>query len=419
MSQTPSLVAGETVAMPVDIAPAVEQVLELALSRSIDALVDCAIEAPGPDGAELTWGSWLLSAEGEAVSMTGGRSDLYAGDAGVAHTLRRLADGLGRADLGLLADRADATLRRRSDLRTVGWLSGTAGLASVAGSPDWSAGDAASLDATDLTGGVAGVLLTLARRGATTAEARPFVRELGRRATRAAWGAAWTDPTETGDAARPLCGLAHGASGIVWALAEAARTWPELADEALALADDGLRWESAWFDPIRGGWPDLRDGVTWPALWCHGAAGGGAVRLRLLELLDAGMPSPWPRDTLLAEAEVAVQACGSAVAQALDGLAAGVVPHAGLTICHGLGGPLLLLVEASRVLGAGAESHLEFAREATVRVLDAFDDDPTLWPSGFRGADGDLGLLSGVAGTALVLGASTRPEAFPGTALLG
>ncbi len=391
------------------------ETLESALERSVDALVDCAIPAVVEGRRDVTWGTWVLSAEGEAVAVTGGRSDLYAGDSGIAYALTRLGTGLERPDLEALAERAIASVAARSDLRSEGWLSGTAGPAAFS-SASWSPSAAPSVAATDLTSGVAGHLLTLARRRASAEDARPFVGELRRRATRAAWGVAWTDPTETGDAARPLCGLAHGASGIVLALAEAANAWPQLAADALALADEGLRWEAAWADPLRGGWPDLRDGVTWPALWCHGAAGGGAVRLRLVELIDAGLASPWPRETVVAEAEAAVQACGAAVSSALDGLAAGSAPRAGLTICHGLGGPLLLLAEASRVLGA--TEHLDFAREAAAAFVIAFADDPTSWPSGFRGADGDLGLLSGVAGTALVLGALTRPELFPRAALL-
>lgn len=392
-------------------------VLDAALERSVEALVECAIPAVVDGRHAVTWGTWVLSSEGEAVSVTGGRSDLYSGDSGIAYALRRLGSGLGRPELGSLADVAVASVVRRSDLASEGWLSGTAGPAAFT-TLGWTPPPAPSVEATDLTSGVAGLLLALVRRGATAAEAGAFVAELRRRATRTSWGSAWTDPTEHGDAARPLCGLAHGASGIVWVLVEAANAWPQLADDALALADDGLRWESSWADPLHGGWPDLRgEEVTWPALWCHGSAGAGAVRLRLLELLDAGLPSPWPRETLVAEAEAAVQACGAAVTTALDGLAAGVAPHGGLTICHGLGGPLLLLAEASRVLRV--LSHADFAREATVAMLSAFADDPTSWPSGFRGADGDLGLLSGLAGTALLLGALTRPERFPRAALLG
>jgi lantibiotic modifying enzyme len=402
--------------MPQPVDPSADA-LGTALERSVDALVECAIPAVVDGRHAVTWGTWVLSAEGEAVSVTGGRSDLYSGDSGIAYALRRLGAGLDRPELASLADVSVASVVRRSDLTSDGWLSGTAGPAAFT-DLGWTPSAASSVAATDLTSGVAGILLALVRRGATAAEASAFVAELRRRATPTAWGSAWTDPTETGDAARPLCGLAHGASGIVWSLVEAANAWPQLAEDALALADEGLRWEATWADPTRGGWPDLRaEAVTWPALWCHGAAGGGAVRLRLLELLDGGLASPWPRETLLAEAEAAIQACGAAVSAALDGLAAGVVPHAGLTICHGLGGPLLLLAEASRVLGVPA--HADFAREATVAVLSAFADDPASWPSGFRGADGDLGLLSGLAGTALLLAALTRPERFPRMALLG
>lgn len=400
-----------TTELPVAGRDPVATVVGEAVERCADALTGCAIV----EGDDVTWPAWDMDSEGRAHRVVAGRSDLYSGDAGVAHALARLAVALGRDDLGVLAGRAAASLARRSSSGSVGWLSGEAGVAQVRGG--WECGVPAGAPATDLTAGLAGVLLVAARTGAPTSEARPLVARIRERATTTAWGSAWTDPTETGDAARPLCGLAHGASGIVLALVEAAAAWPDVADEALTVADAGLRWESTWWDPVLGGWPDLRDGIAWPALWCHGSAGAGAVRLRLLELAAAGLEAPWPVETVRCEAEVAVQRCGAFVAEAVDAVVRdGALPSAGLSLCHGLGGPMSVLADAGRVLGE--PHHVDTARRAAATLVSALPHDPTEWPSGFKEADGDLALLTGVAGTALVLAQVLDPWALPSAALL-
>lgn len=388
----------------------VDEVLSGAVDRCVDALTGCVIA----DGEDVTWPSWDLDAQGRARGVVAGRSDLYCGDAGIAHALVRLGKVLDRPDLTTLAETATATLGRRASSGSVGWLSGDAGVAQVRGT--WQRGIPDSAQATDLTAGLAGILLSAARTHAPSTVAKSLVSQLRDRAVITAWGSAWPDPTESGDAARPLCGLAHGASGIAWALVEAAVVWPEVADEALTLADAGLRWEATWFDPIHGGWPDLREGVAWPALWCHGAAGAGAVRLRLVELAAAGLSTPWPAETVLAEAEVAVQACGSAVVSAAEEVLERPVPVGALTLCHGLGGPLAVLAQAARVLGE--PRHVGVAREAAVAFVSALPEDAAAWPSGFKEADGDLGLMTGVAGTALVLASLRDPLDVPSPLLL-
>ncbi len=92
----------------------------------------------------------------------------------------------------------------------------------------------------------------------------------------------------------PLCGLAHGASGMGLALIECGvrcrrREW---IDGGLA----AFRYEDQLFDQERGNWPDLREHRTsggeeprgaraFMVAWCHGAAGIGLARLRALRLL--------------------------------------------------------------------------------------------------------------------------------------
>jgi lantibiotic modifying enzyme len=86
----------------------------------------------------------------------------------------------------------------------------------------------------------------------------------------------------------PLTGMAHGASGMALALAEASVALDS--PSHLAAMRRGLAYEAAVFDPRARNWPDLRPSVrtTGSAFmqgWCAGAPGIGLTRLRLLELL--------------------------------------------------------------------------------------------------------------------------------------
>lgn len=393
-----------------------------AAHRCVDLLLDSTVVA----GGQLTWPTWEIAENGTAARCRGGRSLVYDGDAGIAWALGHLGRATERDEAAAVAALGARSALGRP-LPAGGWLSGRPGvLALVADLPESMhdmlgpapADDARSTAATDLTGGIAGALLARTRLGGAAAPTG-LVRELRQRSREELWGRSWPDPEADGDEARPLCGLAHGASGIVWALAEAAARWPGLAVEALALADQGLAWESTWLDPARGGWPDLRTGeITWPARWCHGSAGAGAVRARLLQLADEGLTTPWPQQLVRSELEVAVQSCGAEVA----GFVADVREHgvaalgAGLTICHGLGGPVGLLDLATDVLGE--PRHRELAVEAATVFLEAAGADPGTWPSGVRGADGDLGLLNGMAGTALLLARLALPGAGVATPVL-
>jgi type 2 lantibiotic biosynthesis protein LanM len=87
----------------------------------------------------------------------------------------------------------------------------------------------------------------------------------------------------------PLTGLAHGASGVGWALLElsAASSEARYRDAALATFD----YERALFSAERKNWPDLRraggaDGGSFMVGWCHGAPGIALARLRALKHVD-------------------------------------------------------------------------------------------------------------------------------------
>ena len=394
-----------------------ERVLDAA-HRCVDVLVRTAIL---DDTGAPTWPAWELGPDGRPFAVVAGQRSLYDGDAGVAWALTQLGAVLDRPDAQELGASAATELSRTGPTGSPvpsGLLVGEAGVDLLLrpGGPEvpgWSEGS-------DLTDGLAGILLSLAGTRRHERHAAAIVTELWHRSRVEAWGRSWPDARMAGDAARPLCGLAHGASGVVWALVEAAAVWPELAPQALGLAHEALAWEASWSDPARGGWPDLREGeVSWPDLWCHGAAGAGAVRLRVLELAESGLEVPWSLDTTRAEAEMAVQRCGRAMTEAAS-LAAehgAEALVAGWTLCHGAGGPAAVVALAADVLGE--EEHRTLALAAADDYVHAAGPAPEEWPCGLRGADGDVSLLNGVAGTAVLLADLAVPGAVPSPALLG
>ena len=363
-----------------------------ALTRCLDTIETCAV----PQADQCGWGTWELDQRGEPSALSAARPSLYDGNAGIAWALRTLARDSGPAPAG----RTEAT---------PGLLGGSTGVclaAGVAPRPERAG------RGSDLGGGLAGDLLALVRTGSPLAEVAPLVAALVEAARWDGEGCCWPDSGE-GEA---LCGLAHGVSGVILALAEATAAFPELGGRALPLVSGGLRWEAAWFDPVSGGWPDLRGGgpVTYPVMWCHGAAGIAAVRLRLLQL---HLPLDYPVDAVRAEAHAGVLACGRELTRVAarartGGLAA--VPG-GLTLCHGLGGPLDVLVLAGQTWHDPA--HLHAARRIASDLLTLAPDDPLEWPTGLR-VDGCLGLFVGTAGTALLLGRLLEPERIGSLSLL-
>lgn len=386
-------------------------ILREALDRCVAALEDTAFRA----GDRAGWLSWELDGLADPVRMVGGRPSLYDGDAGVAWALAALAGLPGRAGLRDLADAALAGALA-TPLPAPGLLDGAAGVALAAGALGVAGPVAAVADCagSDLTSGLAGVLLAQVRSGACGPDTDEAVALLGERARSTPVGVCWPEPSVDDPTGRPLCGLAHGNSGIALALAEAAAVHPPCAVRAGALAGDALRWEAAWLDPAVGSWPDLRAlPPSYPALWCHGAAGIAAVRLRLLQLVAAGVDLGLPAGTLQAEAEVAVGACGADVARAV---ALPGPPAGGLTLCHGLGGPLEALVLASEVWGVA--DHLDAARHYAAIAIGRMGEDPLEWPAGIRAA-GSAALFVGASGAALVLARLLEPARVPSPALLG
>jgi lantibiotic biosynthesis protein len=380
-------------------------------NRIADALLDSAIAA----GDRVGWlGPTIEVIHGEArgVQRTGDAT-LYDGSAGIALGCSIAAETLGRTELADLAVRAARHALSGSErVSPAGLYDGAAGIAIAAIAVGRRADESGLVDAgrtllraareriperSDLINGAAGTALAMLRAAELTGEDEWIAAavELGRivaaRALRRPWGFAWRDDEEH----PPLCGLAHGASGPAWVLGEIASA-ADLGDDR-ELQDTiagALRFERSWFDAKRNDWPDLRchgeaagADPPFPAVWCHGSAGIGLARLALLGLR--------PHPSLAAEAAAALQ---SACASAADDLAAGG-PAQGLTICHGLGGALELLVEAHRVLGE--PEHLATARWLFDRALVRLGDDVTTWRGGVRGLPGP-GLMNGLTGAMCV-----------------
>lgn len=234
-------------------------------------------------------------------------------------------------------------------------------------------------------------------------------------------GAAWGHSRFN---SRPLCGLAHGASGIGTALIDAAM---QLGDANLVeLGLSAFRYEDSYFDRTVQNWPDFRHSVLgrvttrddereliekvagglklaeeerrFMTAWCHGAPGIGLARLRTIQLLERREV----RDSLLA----AIQGTWRT----------GLGDSQGNSLCHGLFGNLELVV-GYRSLPNGNDP-LEFAqRNFAERIMPILEADEPI-PSGAFSGRPDPSLLLGDAGIAyfslLASGFETRSVLMPG-----
>jgi lantibiotic biosynthesis protein len=212
------------------------------------------------------------------------------------------------------------------------------------------------------------------------------------------WGTSWPDRSAL-VGAPALCGLGHGASGVAWALAETA--WVTETPALLGMCNEALRYERGWFSPERCAWADLREPPStsvedgrWPAwttAWCHGALGIGALRLRLYEAT---------RDlTALAEATAAIQA-----ARGFVGRAGSMLPQSHMsdvTLCHGLGGAVELMLLAYEI--TGLQDHQRAARRAGDLCLSIYRANQNRWTVGIRDGETVPGLFLGLAGIGVTM----------------
>jgi lantibiotic modifying enzyme len=383
------------------------------LQRAVERCADTLAGTAFVDHDRAGWLSWELTADGQPSTMRGGNPALYDGDSGNAYACAVLGVVLDRSDLVDLSVRAARHALNRSSGLGPALLGGRPGVelavrrievltgARVA-DIDASGWARADRNGADLTDGLAGTLYAGSVVGAPLPAQRELVEALTATGVAGPVGRSWPDPFASDQ--RALCGLAHGASGVALALAEAAAQQTVLAPDARPLIGAALAWERAWFDPIRGSWPDLRgESISYPAWWCHGAAGIGLVRLRMLALQRAGLEIGLPEPSLLAEAGAAIRAGSAELARAVAG---GGHP-AGLTLCHGAGGVLELLTLAAEVFGV--EEHLRLGRQFAAQLLADLDRDPLRWATGLPVLGGG-GLFLGLGGAAVVLARLAFPE---------
>jgi lantibiotic modifying enzyme len=213
-------------------------------------------------------------------------------------------------------------------------------------------------------------------------------------ARRDARGISWPGPGQS----QGLCGLSHGAAGFAWALQALYRATGHLPFRAAA--EEALRYERSWFDPVEQNWPDLRSldddptvaaalpvggGPRRPSFmsaWCHGAPG-----IAMARLASSGLGSD---EICLAEAAAAARS--TAVATRLM-LASG---QANYSMCHGLAGNADVLVEAAR---CGVEPGLmDLAHQVAGAGLARHARTGAPWPCGVLGGGETPSLMLGLAG---------------------
>jgi lantibiotic modifying enzyme len=416
-------------------APGYRQLID-AIAALADALVDTAIVV----GEQATWLSADLkwsSHDYVKIERTGDPS-LYDGSAGIAWACAAVTSVLGRDDLGKLATRAINHATAFADrVESFGLYEGLAGIGLVAlhigdvmedrkiaasGSRLLRQCANSDIEGSDLISGWSGLGLAFVRAAQITNDdywrqaAERAGEELLARADRRPWGWSWPETANQSG----LCGLAHGASGIAWVLSEIS-TLLETGRFKDAILG-AIQYERSWFDPAHNNWPDLRtdktgsagDGgfketdsrsksLSFPAFWCHGAAGIGLARLAIYRKGNHA--------SFAGEAAAALQATHTS---AINYLISYDLPH-GVSLCHGLGGQLDLLTEAYCTFGE--VEHLHVAQALATQAFALLGNEVTRWPGGIRGIPSP-GLMNGFAGALQVLTRLLYPNIVPSPGLL-
>ena len=230
------------------------------------------------------------------------------------------------------------------------------------------------------------------------------------RARRSEAGFSWGVPSD----ALHLCGLAHGASGVVHALLELFAVTGE--DNYRSASREAIRYERRWFDRRRNNWADLREvspaelergePVHFPVYWCNGAIGIGLERFHAYAL--EGDPS------LLAEGAAAIQACRTLVRTTLGDVgSAAALPD--FSLCHGLSGVIELFLFAHEV--TGSEHLLREARHIGARGV-AASSSQGRWPCGMPDVTEVPSFMLGLAGIGASLLRLHSPRSAPTHAFL-
>jgi lantibiotic modifying enzyme len=356
------------------------------------------------------------------------QGDLYGGTAGIALFLTRLfaVTGDARHRTTALAGLAHAVEWQRRTRPTGSLYAGSAGVAAVLaeagailGEESLRASASAMTDEAidrptaerDLIGGRAGSIVALLHLWRTLGYRRALdaAQTQGRQLVDEALGepypgACWA--SDIGGEEAPLCGLAHGASGISFALGELSLATGD--SRSAQCATEAALYERAWFQREQGNWPDLRELTRskllrgtlpkYPLFWCHGAIGIGLARLRQFELSG---------ETIFAvEAETALQSAQRQLAELSD-----LEGPIDLCLCHGLAGVVELLLEGARVFGQPRlrELAMSCGRLGLGQVRDA--EGP--WPCGVPDGGENPSLMLGLAGIGMMFLRLADPGVAP------
>ena len=237
----------------------------------------------------------------------------------------------------------------------------------------------------DVVAGEAGSMLALLAMGETEA-ARAIATRIRAAPAEAPVGRGWP----AGNAEE---GLAHGASGVAWALLEVDR------EDRTAL--EGFAYERAWFDRGLNNWRSPRAPHGPVALsWCHGLTGIALTRLRSFALTG--------RPELGAEAGIAVANLHAAAERVLAG-GGEAWEDRNHSICHGIGGLVDTLLYAGDVMGDAR--HRETAVRLWAGCVRAGN-----WICGTEHGTPDAGVMLGYAGLGLL---ALRMEAAKPTMPVG
>jgi lantibiotic biosynthesis protein len=332
---------------------------------------EAAAEVPGPGNGEL----------GVAVALEAGGAD--------AAVVQR------RAERGLAVGPHDGSLYRGAAGLT--WaqeaLAGD-GEDPAARWPEWLEQHAAELQQFDLVNGWVGVLVAVLRRahrpGFERLAALCFS-QLASRAQRDPNGAYWS----AGDSRGVDLGVAHGVTGVLWALAVCARARVAGAE---ALYRDAARWLLAQREPEGRPqvWSDL-GGTSAPRVaWCAGDLGMAAVLHQAARAMD---------DRTLEAAALKAASCAAELSSEPGQIVA-------LGLCHGAAGAAHLLNRlwqrtGNEAFGARARELFEGVLQATAGPLPEWQLQRTgveqAWAS-------SPGVLDGYHGVMLALHAATSSK---------
>jgi lantibiotic modifying enzyme len=363
-------------------------------------------------GDRCTWFDAIptMPAQNPATSTTLG-CDLYGGTSGIGLFLAQAAT---RSGDGLLRRAARGALRqaaaRAGDYAAAaphGFYGGGAGVGCALVLAGNELGDAEAIaagrallqsvpidaavpDVTDIIGGIAGTVVSLALAAdvlgsdaALLARAGEFAERLVARGQRDARGTlSWHT---LGDTRANLTGFAHGTAGIAHALLLLDAFVP---DSALRDAAAGaFAYEATTFDSAQANWPDYRllpgqppGPVGCAVAWCHGAP--GIVRSRLFAEACGGFE-------VAAEIEAGL---GSTARYAQQWVRA---PNADFAVCHGMLGLVDTLLDGVR---SGRGAYAPLLGEIVAYATERFHRGERPWPSGLISHEEINSLMLGNAG---------------------